>query len=35
MWDGGVDFNTEQFFFNKKLTGGEMAQMFAYLTNKY
>lgn len=35
MWDGGIDFNTEQFFFARKLTGGEMTQMFNYLTNKY
>jgi hypothetical protein len=35
MFDGGIDFNTEQFFFNKKLTDGQMAQMFNYLSNKY
>ena len=35
LWDGGIDFCTEQFFFDKKLTGGEMNQMFTYLNNKY
>jgi len=35
MFDGGIDFNTEQFFFDKKLTDGQMAQMFNYLSNKY
>ena len=35
MWDGGIDFNTEQFFFNRKLTNGEMNQMFTYLNDKY
>lgn len=35
MFDGGIDFNTEQFFFDRKLTDGEMAQMFNYLNNKY
>lgn len=35
MFGGGIDFNTEQFFFNKKLTDSEMGQMFAYLSNKY
>jgi len=35
MFDGGIDFNTEQFFFDRKLTNGEMNQMFTYLTNKY
>jgi hypothetical protein len=35
MFDGGIDFATEQFFFNRALNTGEMAQMFNYLTNKY
>jgi hypothetical protein len=35
LFDGGIDFNTEQFFFDKKLTGGEMGQMFTYLNDKY
>ena len=35
MFDGGIDFNTEQFFFDKKLTDSEMTQMFLYLNNKY
>lgn len=35
MWDGGIDFNTEQFFFGRKLTNGEMNQMFTYLNDKY
>jgi hypothetical protein len=35
LFDGGIDFNTEQFFFDKKLTDGEMTQMFNYLSNKY
>ena len=35
MFDGGINFNTEQFFFDKKLTDGEMTQMFTYLANKY
>ena len=35
MFDVGINFNTEQFFFDKKLTNGEMTQMFTYLTNKY
>jgi hypothetical protein len=35
MFDGGIDFNTEQFFFDRKLTNSEMAQMFNYLNNKY
>jgi len=35
LFDGGIDFNTEQFFFDKKLTNGEMAAMFNYLNNKY
>jgi len=35
MYDGGIDFTTEQFFFDKKLTNGEMAAMFNYLNNKY
>jgi len=35
MFDGGIDFNTEQFFFSKKLTDGQMGTMFNYLSNKY
>jgi len=35
MFDGGIDFNTEQFFFDRKLTNTEMGDMFTYLTNKY
>ena len=35
MFDGGIDFNTEQFFFDRKLTNTEMVDMFTYLTNKY
>ena len=35
MFDGGIDFNTEQFYFDKKLSNAEMAQMFTYLNNKY
>lgn len=35
MFDGGIDFNTEQFFFDRKLNDTEMGQMFSYLSNKY
>jgi hypothetical protein len=35
MFDGGIDFNTEQFFFDRKLTNSEMTQMFNYINNKY
>jgi hypothetical protein len=35
MFDGGIDFCTEQFFFSKKLTNTEMGDMFTYLNNKY
>ena len=35
MFDGGIDYNTEQFFFDKKLSNAEMTQMFTYLNNKY
>lgn len=35
MFDGGIDYNTEQFWFNRKLNDTEMGQMFSYLTNKY
>ena len=35
MYDGGIDFTTEQFFFDRKLNDTEMAQMFLYLSNKY
>ena len=35
MFDGGIDFNTEQFFFDKKLSDAQMTSMFTYLSNKY
>lgn len=35
MFDGGIDFNTEQFYFDRKLSNAEMAQMFTYLNDKY
>ena len=35
LFDGGIDFNTEQFFFDKKLTDIQMGTMFNYLSNKY
>ena len=35
LFDGGIDFNTEQFFFSRKLSNAEMAQAFSYLNNKY
>ena len=35
MFDGGIDFNTEQFFFDKKLTDIQMGTMFSYIYNKY
>ena len=35
MWDGGIDFNTEQVYFDRKLTDSEMSQMFTYFNNKY
>jgi hypothetical protein len=35
MFDGGIDFSTEQFFFKKKLTDAQMGDMFTYLNNKY
>lgn len=35
LFDGGIDFNTEQFLFDRKLTNSEMTLMFLYLTNKY
>jgi hypothetical protein len=35
MYDGGIDFNTEQFFFDKFLTDSEITAMFNYLNNKY
>lgn len=35
MFDGGIDFNTEQFYFDKKLNNSQMNQMFTYLNNKY
>lgn len=35
MFDGGIDLNTEQVFFDRKLTDIEMGQMFTYFNNKY
>jgi hypothetical protein len=35
MFGGGVDLNTEQSFFDRKLTDSEMGQMFTYFNNKY
>ena len=35
MFDGGIDFNTEQFYFDKKLNNSQMNQMFTYINNKY
>jgi len=35
MFDGGIDFNTEQFYFDKKLSNSQMTAMFTYLSNKY
>lgn len=35
LWDGGIDFCTEQFYFDKALTNGELTQMFTYLNDKY
>lgn len=35
MYDGGIDYVTEQFFFSRKLTDSEMTQAFTYLNNKY
>ena len=35
MFDGGLDGNTEQFFFDKKLNNSQLSQMFNYLSNKY
>jgi hypothetical protein len=35
MFDGGIDFNTEQFFFDKKLSDAQMTSMFTYINNKY
>ena len=35
MFDGGIDFSTEQFFFDKKLTDIQMGTMFSYINNKY
>lgn len=35
MFDGGFNYSTEQFFFDRKLTNTEMAQVLAYINNKY
>ena len=35
MFDGGLDGNTEQFYFDKKLNDSQLSQMFNYLNNKY
>jgi len=35
MFDGGIDLNTEQFFFNKKLSNSELTQAYNYLSAKY
>jgi len=35
MFDGGLDGNTEQFYFDKKLNNSQLSQMFNYLSNKY
>jgi hypothetical protein len=35
MYDGGKCFNTEQFFFDKKLSNSQMTDMFNYLFAKY
>jgi hypothetical protein len=35
MWGGGVDLNTEQSFFDRKLSDSEMGQMFSYFNTKY
>lgn len=35
LFDGGLDFSTEQFFFDRKLSDAEMAQVMTYLGNKY
>jgi hypothetical protein len=35
MFDGGLDGNTEQFYFDKKLSDSQLSQMFTYLANKY
>jgi hypothetical protein len=35
VFDGGIDFNTEQFYFDKKLSNSQMTAMFTYLSNKY
>lgn len=35
MFDGGLDGNTEQFYFDKKLNNSQLSQMFTYLNNKY
>lgn len=35
MFGGGIDYNTEQFFFDYKLSDSELTQMFNYIANKY
>lgn len=35
MADGGIDYNTEQFWFNRRLNNTEIASMFSYLNTKY
>jgi len=35
VFDGGIDFNTEQFYFDKKLSNSQMTSMFTYFNNKY
>lgn len=35
MYDGGIDYVTEQFFFSSKLSDTAMSDMFGYLSNKY
>lgn len=35
MFDGGINYCTEQFFFDSKLSDVQMGQMFQYLTDKY
>jgi hypothetical protein len=35
MFDGGLDGNTEQFYFDRKLSDSQLSQMFTYLANKY
>ena len=35
MYDGGINYCTEQFYFTSKLSNGQMAQAFQYITDKY